>query len=212
MDKSSIKIDTGDTWTLNGKHKFYCEDMLNLTIQADFIYTDPPWNQSILNQFYARANAPSEDFFPFLLKRVKHLREQCPEGLIFIEFGIRTYDLLTKSFAFYGGKNLYTEYCTYTPNKIKMIISCFTFGEPRNIFIPEGLHEWATAEYCISHYSQPEQIMLEPFCGMGYQARIGIKNGLILRGIEIIPTKFKNIITKTKGDWTCQKRNPNQNR
>lgn len=210
MNNSSIKelpVQFHDEWILNDTHHFFCEDMLSMNITADLIYTDPPWNQSVLDAFYKRASLPSEPFESFINKRVAHMKELCPKGLIFIEFGLRTFPVIQRAFENNGASLLCTAFCTYTSQYIKQNVSCFSFdSNSPEVYIPENLHEWDVCKYILSHYSKPNQIMLEPFCGMGYQARIGIANGLILRGIEVIPSKFQKIILKTKGDWKCQRR------
>lgn len=216
MDKSSINslpVQSEDIWILNDTHKFYCNDMLNIEIpDVSLIYTDPPWNATVLQQFYKRAATEiSDSFIDFLNKRVLHMKHINPYGLIFIEFGLKTYPIIKSLFKKHGAAFLDEKLCTYSTNKTQMVISCFTFGATYpKINIPENLHEWDICTTVLKMYSTPNEIMFEPFCGMGYQARIGIEKGLILRGVELIPSKFEKILHRIKGEWKCQRKNPPQ--
>ena len=95
--------------------------------------------------------------------------------------------------------------CTYSSEKTPMVVAGFAKESHKDFFIPNGLHEWDICRTILEGYSHPGQTMYEPFCGMGFQARIGIQLGLTVIGTEIIPNKFQKIIEKTKGVWRCQR-------
>lgn len=202
-------VQFGDHWQLNGLHEFHSNDMLHVDISpVDLVYTDPPWNPSIMKWFYNHSvPRPIEEFSNFLSNRIEKIKTACPTGYIFIEFGLKTFPLLVERFMLSDAKLLAEANCTYTNKKIQMKVACFTFDKQRlPIEIPPDMHEWEICETLLTQYSKPNQRMLEPFCGEGYQSRIAMKNKLVITGIELIPDKLTSLIKKTKGDWKCLNR------
>lgn len=205
---SKHDVKPNDKWMLNSRSTFYCGDFLEMSrniAQVDFVYTDPPWNQAILNQFYKSAQAGTPDPLNiFLDKRLSLLKDICPYGTIYIEFGLKNAELAVRSFEDCGAKLLKHEKQTYGSAKTEMLLMAFTFSNKiTDVVLPVLAHSWDICKQTLLLNNHKNQTMLDCFCGEGYFIREALKLNCLTFGTEIIPEKFASLIQKTKGDWTC---------
>lgn len=155
----------------------------------DIIWTDPPWEQKMVNYFetimfkagYQRPNNSLESIIGHLGKLAN------PEKPIFIEYSIKGFELIVDIMSDYGHNfcnNVYSKQENGNPYFILVFNS--------ENFSPDGSRQGfkiidATCQYLNFN------VVFDPFAGIGKTAKSFIKNGKTYIGSEINPERFNKL-------------------
>lgn len=194
-----------------GPHTLACLDVLgdqaairSLVGEVDLVYSDPPWTQGILNQFYRYADEEAPHLSDVLVAYAQLCQAVCPDGLVATEMGKNGMPVLSAAFESAGAQVLATGIVTYGAQRIDAYLCVATFNPGRHDgqVIPEGLHakqvvEWAT--------KLPGMTMLDPFCGAGTFPLAAASKGKRVTGTELIPRKLAQALAAFDVTWTVSK-------
>lgn len=91
QEGKAFPVQVGETWQV-GRHTFRCGDLRHCVPPPfDVLYSDPPWNNSLLTAFHTRAGLGKPDYdWRFLYRRIIEL---APPGTpIWLEGGVKECD------------------------------------------------------------------------------------------------------------------------
>jgi len=189
------------------KHRYICApfsmkamDMLMGNEKADLIYTDPPWDVRIANQFrqWVGMDKLPKNGFDNLLEGIAAMAKKYSSKYVAIEMGMRGMEDLNKKLIKYGARQLdmffptygsnNTEYCLWFGTFIDGVVSPEWDEDPngknseKNLFIPHFL-----ARNC-----KPKKL-LDMFVGGGTFWPPFVEIGTECYGLEFNKRKIANI-------------------
>jgi hypothetical protein len=193
-----------------GNHAVSCNSVENVNFsellngkKARIFYSDPPWGDgnakywaTINKRHTGQVVEPLK--YKEIIEIIKKTIVENVDGYIFIETGnrwleetleiikpvvhnIKIHNLVYKS----GSKML--------PNPL---ISCST---SRDLVFPaclDGMSGLDVPKAAIQSVAKPDEIVLDPFCGMGYTAQAAIDNGMLFAGNELNAKRLQKTIAK----------------
>jgi hypothetical protein len=200
----SYPVQEGETWSAGGVGRFRCCDFLTedmgvlrdlVFAPLDGIHTDPPWNDSILRQFYkfaGKGEAPT--LKAFLGEFLRRLKELCPTGTILIDFGLPQLQCLKEAVHNQGLYFLGELPFTYGHARTEgttLVVS----GAPGPTAVSTGKpHGLQATRELVTRFVSPGQLWFDPCCGVGLLPLEAVKRGALVCGTEIIPRKLANTL------------------
>lgn len=187
-----------------GDNTLICGDLLHVATTGllwkniptvDVIYTDPPWTPSIYAQFYRNAElpAPETPFDVFIHHSIDIFKRLNPSGIIFVESGKGSKDLIISCLESSGAHTLSIIDCTYTKRKTTYILWVGSYNH--TVTIPEKLmtvgHHENQVVLSIAHSTaKPGIKFMDPLCGQMTFITPAATRGATVYGVELIPRKF----------------------
>lgn len=173
----------GQTWKV-GPHTLICSDFTSIIFNAKFdnTFTDPPWNQVILNKFWKYANLENPPSIDILLSRIITKLKTDVKNSICVEIG----------------KPKSSVVLSLLPNSIS-INQKYSGGSYSTVcykFLPPIIPETSWAGDIIIPMFPKNSTFLEPCAGEGFFVEIAIRNNLVCTACEIIPEKFASMLSK----------------
>lgn len=172
--------------------------------KVKILYSDPPWGSGNLKYWVTiNKKMTGQVFTPLtydkLLDRIKDLTLKHVDGHVFIEIGnnwenevmdhVKTYLYNIQKFTL-----LYR-----SGSKILPCIMLYGGTSPKysynnHIYNPTNQTGAVVAQGCIKAVAEPNAIVLDPCCGMGYTARAAVANGMRFRGNEFNAKRLQKTI------------------
>tara|TARA_Y100000310_G_scaffold149433_1_gene148774 strand:- start:1644 stop:2213 length:570 start_codon:yes stop_codon:yes gene_type:complete len=167
--------------------------------KADVIYTDPPWDDSWVKIFRKRANYDSEghNINKFLQVFIKEIKKHS-KGIIYIEMGVKSIDLLQKLLKEENFTKL--NKWEYPLNKGVQYLIRGYFIKPNNVpIIPNNLKLTDKKIKDIVEVDKVDGgILLDPCIGIGRTYDIAKYIGMDCFGLEIQQNKVDKLNDRIK--------------
>lgn len=184
--------------------------------KVNFIYSDPPWGEGNLKYWQTmnkKMNGvePKQVDFPAFLEKFFQICNDAltDDGVVFMEYGPRWKSDVECTAKVYG----FTVRRYYTPQyragKGMLPLDLFVFTRTSNTkeyswpdeSVVNNTYGYATLQKVFSTMTtEPNMILLDPCCGMGYSAKLAISRGMKFIGNELnykriqkTKDRFKNV-------------------
>jgi len=203
-----------------GKHKVRHGDVMHLSVpnalmqndQCQLFYSDPPWgtgNLSYWQTMNAKMNEGAErksvDLNAFLAQIFNLAKAYTkPDGLIFIEYGVKWEKEILDRAASYGFIHLGTAHPLYRSGSKLLPLHLHVFSKTQ-INLPNGYLESIRDTYgmdtlrnAVRPFVKQGEVIFDPCCGMGYCAQIAIENNMAFRGNELNHKRLSKTIDRLK--------------
>lgn len=181
--------------------------------RAQIMYSDPPWGEGNI-KYWATMNekmngvrnepAPLSDFLGAVFG---HARDYVDRYLL-IEYGVRWADQIQERAIAAGFTPRGITKLIYSSENLPLDLHLFTRGEQP---VPEGylasiegtkgyetLRRAVAPLAAIVKADNPNAIILDPCCGMGYTAQSAIDNGLAFRGNELNRARLDKTVNRLR--------------
>lgn len=172
-----------------GPHRFYHGSMFKVPeIKPTLIFTDPPWDQRVLNTFHRLAEKKKRKFGEFMQEYLAFINGfDCPKVIM---MGNRYHGILTEGLA----GNIQTVNCTYNKGRSPFTLIGVNYDVGQN----EGADFPEVVEYITRTNANPENLIYDPCCGRLLLLEKFIANGIPVVGSEIIWPKLAKGLRKAK--------------
>ena len=159
--------------------------------KAYVFYSDPPWNDGNL-KYWSTLNYKqtgkkfSPISFEYMVNIIKNIIDKYVDGYVFLEQGKKQteyvveqlkpllFNLQVQNISYGSGNNLLEN----------RIIIGSKYPDLQFMKDVSGLRGAELPYECIKTVAMPNQIVLDPFCGMGYTAIASVRNGMVFYGNE----------------------------
>ena len=125
-----------------------------------------------------------------------------PDGIVFIEYGVRWEKQIIDLASKYGLKHLATTVPQYKSGSKLLPLHLHLFSKTKQD-IPEGYLETIRDTYgyntlcqAVKPFVSTGEIIFDPCCGMGYSAQLCIDNGMKFRGNELNKKRLDKTIKR----------------
>lgn len=201
-----------------GKHAVQHSDIMNTDLkdlmggmQADFMYSDPPWGQGNLrywqtmNKKMTGAERNDPDYTDFLNHYFDLVAEFAKDRIV-VEYGIQWADDVIKICESRGFKHQTTFKSIYASQNLPLDIHFFS--KTGTMPIPDDTEAFCSVTKGYKLVSglgsrlipDNAELILDPCCGMGYSAQLAIDNGLAFRGNELNEARLQKTIARLEKD------------
>lgn len=193
---------------LNGSVESLALDSMLAGEKVRILYSDPPWGEGNV-KYWATINKRHTGVevepltYRGMLDRIMNLIDCYVDGHVFIETGPAFSDelqgLLSERLV------SVTRYDTLYRSGSRMRDCVLLYGSTRktdslNGFNPSGMTGYAQVRDCLKAVAEPNAIVLDPMCGMGYTAKATLQAGMVFRGNELNAKRLaKTIAVLQKG-------------
>jgi hypothetical protein len=180
------------------------EDLMGAD-RASLFYSDPPWGQGNLTYWQTMntkmngVDPKSIDYGDFL-DRVLTLAKTFCDGYVVIEYGIRWRDDLMERAARAGLSHCGVVQAQYKSGSKLLPLDIHLLSVHAAV-APAGYFDGVRDTYgkdCVQRallpLAVPGGIIMDPACGLGYTAKVGIEAGMTFRGNEINETRLAKTI------------------
>jgi len=164
--------------------------------RAQIFYSDPPWGSGNL-KYWQTLNvkqtgvAYKEIDFDSFLDKVLEIAVKFTDEYIIIEYGKKWHNLLLQKAMSKGLIQLGVARVQYRSGNHMLPLDIHIFSK-KDLSLPDdyitNINETSsitTVRNAIYPLAHKGKIILDPSCGMGYTARVGIEAGMYFRGNEI---------------------------
>ena len=166
--------------------------------KAHIFYSDPPWGVGNLrywqtmNNKMTGAERTDQDLDLFLNKIFTLAANYTkPNGIIFIEYGVKWESNILELAKQYGLKHLGTALPQYRSGSRLLPLHLHLFSKTAQN-LPNGYLEtikdtygYTTLRNAVAPFVKAGEIILDPCCGMGYSAQLCVDNQMRFRGNEL---------------------------
>lgn len=154
-------------------------------LQFDMVYSDPPWNNSILSSFRNTLGKPKQDIEELLTHYCAVAAEGARKWVI-TYMGVQKAEFVEKKLVEYGVPHQTTFTMPYESGNAKLII------HSRNELFPEEYLSDTFWDF-IGNNGLQVKSMFDPFIGAGRFNRELFKCGVHISGMEINPVKLSSL-------------------
>ena len=200
-----------------GKHKVKHGDLMGGIVdlmgddRAYIFNCDPPWGAGNLKYWQTintrMTNAPKRDIdFNSFMDKVFELAVKYTTGFVIISYGVRWKEEVIHMGVRSGLKHLGMSRALYRSGSELLPLDVHVFSKG-NLELPhhyfkgiDNTSGYETVSRLIMPIAKPNQIILDPACGLGLTARAAIESGMIFRGNEINERRLQKTIDLLKRD------------
>ena len=180
---------------------------------ADIFYSDPPWGMGNL-KYWATMNKkmtgdvmeqpPLDDF----LDQIFELATTYCEGFLCIEYGCRWSDMIQAKGVAAGFTPLVIANLRYRSSSKLLPLHLHVFTNrgyelpPNYVLNVTDTHGFDCITKAVSPLAtmikatNPDPIIMDPCCGMGYTAQVALNNGLSFRGNELNSKRLQKTLNR----------------
>lgn len=205
------QVRTGDLWCVESGslcHMFFCGDVGRQAIpkfmervqqDIDAVYTDPPWNDSVMTMFAKMAGTTQAMRWDKLMSiMLQGIRQEEIDDL-WIEMGVPGSRYIINQM--HGCHPAYDTHWNvmYAQEKHNVLIH---FGKPVE-GSANGLNGRQVPLFAFAHMSDVK-VVLDPFIGKGTTAKITHQQGKTCYGIELVPSRLDKTL-----EWFANQKESN---
>lgn len=171
--------------------RLICGDSTKINdVRASIVYTDPPWNDAILQKFYSLGGIPGRNWTQIITDLAYHLTFVAPTHL-YVEMGLRLNSAAIAIFSKQGFVLSKTILCTYGATKTPFALNVFS-----NSPVPAPFHDIPGTQSFLTTLLTKDDTLYDPCAGEGNFLVPGISIGCAIIGCEMIPDKFYSMVRK----------------
>lgn len=173
--------------------------------KAFIFYSDPPWGQGNLNYWQTINNRMTgaertQINLGSFLEKVFELATKHTSDWVFIEYGIKWKDLIISMGEKYGLVHLGVAEPKYRSGSKLLPLNLHIFNknkvrlEDGYLEAISGTHGFETLRKAVLPISKAGELILDPSCGMGFTAKVGVEAGMVFRGNELNEKRLQKTI------------------
>jgi len=196
-------IEVGQVWKI-GQHRIRAGDLMDdeafewaLSQEADFMYVDPPWTQSLISGFYTKAGKQGEgpNFWKFM-ERVVEVASRV-KYRAWIEMGNQNIDRLKTLVEARGGVVLEDWAVTYYKKHPSRLIEVLWHDPISHELDLNGVDDGETPFKVCSLLPVGSKV-LDVCAGKGLTAEAALRYGHTFIGLELNPRRLAHSIKKVE--------------
>mgnify|MGYP003136324766 FL=1 len=194
-------IELGQVWEIND-HRVRAGDLMDgdsfdwvLSQEADFMYVDPPWTQSLISGFYTKAGKQGQapDFWQFMGRVVEVAsRVRCDS---WIEMGNQNIERLKSLVESRGGSVMADWDVTYYKKHPSRLLQV-SWGQPKVIGLDLGGLDDDLTPFKVCEALPSRSRVLDVCAGRGRTAMAAVSQEHTFIGLELHPRRLAHAVQK----------------